>query len=40
MVLYLRHPNKLHQIENLKEDLKANVGLDKPRTDGDKPAWY
>lgn len=33
MVLYLRHPNKLHQIENLEEDLKANVGLD-------KQAWY
>ena len=40
MVLYLRHPNKLHQIENLEEDLKANVGLDKPGTDIDKPAWY
>lgn len=27
-------------IENPEEDLKANVGLDKPGTDGDKPAWY
>lgn len=27
-------------IENPAEDLKANVGLDKPGTDGDKPAWY
>ncbi|MCT3341520.1 SDR family oxidoreductase [Lactobacillus johnsonii] len=27
-------------IENLEEDLKANIGLDKPGTDGDKPAWY
>ena len=27
-------------IENPAEDLKSNVGLDKPGTDGDKPAWY
>ena len=27
-------------IENPEEDRKANVGLDKPGTDGDKPAWY
>lgn len=27
-------------IENPEEDLKANVGLDKAGTDGDKPAWY
>ena len=27
-------------IENPEEDLKSNVGLDKPGTDGDKPAWY
>ncbi|MDT9606492.1 SDR family oxidoreductase [Lactobacillus johnsonii] len=27
-------------IENPEEDLKANVGLDKPGTEGDKPAWY
>lgn len=27
-------------IENPAEDLKSNVGLDKPETDGDKPAWY
>lgn len=27
-------------IENPEEDLKANVGLNKPGTDGDKPAWY
>jgi hypothetical protein len=27
-------------IENTAEDLKSNVGLDKPGTDGDKPAWY
>lgn len=27
-------------IENPEEDLKANIGLDKPGTDGDKPAWY
>lgn len=27
-------------IKNPKEDLKSNVGLDKPGTDGDKPAWY
>ncbi len=27
-------------IENPEEDLKSNIGLDKPGTDGDKPAWY
>lgn len=27
-------------IENPEKDVKANVGLDKPGTDGDKPAWY
>ena len=27
-------------IENPAEDLKSNFGLDKPGTDGDKPAWY
>ena len=27
-------------IENPAEDLKSNVGLDKPGTNGDKPAWY
>lgn len=27
-------------IKNPKEDLKSNVGLDKPGTDGDKAAWY
>lgn len=27
-------------IENPEEDLKSNVGLDKPGTEGDKPAWY
>lgn len=27
-------------IENTAEYLKSNVGLDKPGTDGDKPAWY
>lgn len=27
-------------IENPAEYLKSNVGLDKPGTDGDKPAWY
>lgn len=27
-------------IENPEEDLKSNVGLDKPGTGGDKPAWY
>ena len=27
-------------IENPEEDRKANVGLDKSGTDGDKPAWY
>ena len=27
-------------IENPAEDLKSNVDLDKPGTDGDKPAWY
>lgn len=27
-------------IENPAEDLKSNVGLDKPGTEGDKPAWY
>lgn len=27
-------------IENPEEDLKATVGLDKPGTEGDKPAWY
>lgn len=27
-------------IKNPKEDVKSNVGLDKPGTDGDKPAWY
>lgn len=27
-------------IKNPEEDLKANVGLDKAGTDGDKPAWY
>ncbi len=27
-------------IENPEEDLKANVGLDKSGTEGDKPAWY
>lgn len=27
-------------IENPEENLKSNVGLDKPGTDGDKPAWY
>ena len=27
-------------IEKPEEDRKANVGLDKPGTDGDKPAWY
>ena len=27
-------------IENPTKDVKANVGLDKAGTDGDKPAWY
>lgn len=27
-------------IKNPEEDFKSNVGLDKPGTDGDKPAWY
>lgn len=27
-------------IENPEKDVKANVGLDKKGTDGDKPAWY
>lgn len=27
-------------IENPTKDVKANVGLDKADTDGDKPAWY
>lgn len=27
-------------IENPAEDLKSNVGLAKPGTEGDKPAWY
>lgn len=27
-------------IESPAEDLKSNFGLDKPGTDGDKPAWY
>lgn len=27
-------------IENPDKEVKANVGLNKPNTDGDKPAWY
>lgn len=27
-------------IKNPEEDIKSNVGLDKPGTEGDKPAWY
>lgn len=27
-------------IENPDQDIRGNVGLNKPHTDGDKPAWY
>ncbi|CCI81526.1 SDR family oxidoreductase [Lactobacillus hominis] len=27
-------------IEHPEKEIKANVGLNKPNTDGDKPAWY
>lgn len=27
-------------IENPDQDIRGNVGLNKPNTDGDKPAWY
>ncbi|WP_297949561.1 NAD(P)H-binding protein [uncultured Lactobacillus sp.] len=27
-------------VENPSKDIQANVGLNKPNTDGDKPAWY
>lgn len=27
-------------VENPDQDVRANVGLNKPNTDGDKPAWY
>ena len=27
-------------VENPSQDIRGNVGLNKPNTDGDKPAWY
>ena len=43
---FIDHNNSLYRdyiadlIENPTKDVKANVGLDKAGTDGDKPAWY